>query len=359
MRTVVPMRTAVTKTAMTTRTDLHDTGAQSLPDGTALATYRWLPRGRPRGCVYVLHGMLEHAGRYAPLAEYLTGRGYAVFSHDHRGHGRTASPDGGAVDVAHVADSGGDRLLVKDAEACIAAVTKEYSDVPLFVLGHSLGSLVARSVAMRAQRLALKGAPSLAPAGYVLIGTTGPQPALTALGSVALGALGRVQKTADACPVARKLVFGPHNAHFRPTRTDLDWLCHLPELVDDFKSDPLCPAEASLAFWRDVSDLQWRVNSPEMLGLRPGSLYVPGGLFAGVPMLFVSGSEDGVSQFGPGARRAAALARAAGSTDVTCTLVAGLRHEILNISDAIVYSHLIRWLDARCGDERDPMNLRA
>ena len=48
---------------------------------------RWLPEGEPRAVVQLIHGIADHAARYAPFAEYLNSRGYLVVAQDHMGHG--------------------------------------------------------------------------------------------------------------------------------------------------------------------------------------------------------------------------------------------------------------------------------
>ena len=79
-------------------------------DGTALFTHRWLPDGPPKGVVQLVHGMAEHSARYAALAEDLTAAGYAVYAHDHRGHGRTAAEE----DHGYFADDDGFGTVVAD-----------------------------------------------------------------------------------------------------------------------------------------------------------------------------------------------------------------------------------------------------
>lgn len=51
----------------------------------------WLPDGEILGAVQIVHGMMEHTGRYRETAEWLADRGIAVYGHDHLGHGRTAA----------------------------------------------------------------------------------------------------------------------------------------------------------------------------------------------------------------------------------------------------------------------------
>ena len=101
-------------------------------DGARLAFRAW-EAPRPRAQLLVSHGLGEHGGRYAELARALAERGISVHALDHRGHGRSPGARG------HV-----DRFarLVSDFDAFRAAVTPA-APVPRFLLGHSLGGLVA------------------------------------------------------------------------------------------------------------------------------------------------------------------------------------------------------------------------
>ncbi|MFD9394462.1 alpha/beta hydrolase [Streptomyces sp. NPDC060000] len=97
---------------------------------------------RPRCLVLLVHGYGEHAGRYAELAGVLTGHGAAVFAPDHMGHGRSA----------------GERVVIEDFEdvvtdvhavARLARATHPDPGLPLIVIGHSMGGLVAARYAQR------------------------------------------------------------------------------------------------------------------------------------------------------------------------------------------------------------------
>lgn len=104
-------------------------------DGVRLHHVSWMPDGVPRAVVLVSHGHGEHGGRYAELARHLAERGMAVHAIDHRGHGRSGGPRG------HV-DRFGD--YVRDLETWRRAVTADVPRAtPVFLLGHSLGGLIA------------------------------------------------------------------------------------------------------------------------------------------------------------------------------------------------------------------------
>ncbi len=102
-----------------------------------------LPAGQAaRATVLIVHGLGEHMGRYAALAQALNGWGYAVRAYDQYGHGASEGPRGGLPTATRLLD---DLALVVDhTRATVAA------GHPLLLLGHSMGGLVAaRFVALQ------------------------------------------------------------------------------------------------------------------------------------------------------------------------------------------------------------------
>src|SRR6185503_18760409 len=112
-------------------------------DGQELFVHRWLPDEgtSPRGVVHIAHGLAEHAGRYARVAEALTGAGYAVYANDHRGHGKTAKRDG---DLGFFAEERGFRRVVQDLDQLIQREKEENPGLPVILVGHSLGSFMTQ-----------------------------------------------------------------------------------------------------------------------------------------------------------------------------------------------------------------------
>lgn len=101
-------------------------------DGLALHLHHW-PCAAPRGTVLIVHGLGEHAGRYAHVAAALNGWGWNVVAHDHRGHGRSAGPRGR---IAR------DDALLEDLALVIDTVRARQPG-RLLLLGHSMGGLIA------------------------------------------------------------------------------------------------------------------------------------------------------------------------------------------------------------------------
>ena len=90
----------------------------------------------------IAHGMAEHSDRYERFAQALTDAGYAVYAHDHRGHKGTA---GDHSDEGYFADKDGWATAVADMRAVTDRARAEQAGLPVFLIGHSMGSFLSRS----------------------------------------------------------------------------------------------------------------------------------------------------------------------------------------------------------------------
>ena len=111
----------------------------SRADGTRLFGLCVAPE-EPVAILQMAHGMAEHKERYLPFMEYLAERGFACFLHDHRGHGQSVDrpeklgwfgPDGA-------------ENLVKDLRQMADYAVSKFPGLPLYLFGHSMGSLAVR-----------------------------------------------------------------------------------------------------------------------------------------------------------------------------------------------------------------------
>ncbi|MGW1958001.1 alpha/beta hydrolase [Streptomyces sp. NPDC001920] len=112
---------------------------EHLLDGSrgSVVVREW-PHHRPRYVALVVHGYAEHAGRYAEVAEALVAHGAAVFGPDHMGHGRSSGERALIEDFEEV---------VADANACLELARTAHPGLPVVVVGHSMGGLVASRLA--------------------------------------------------------------------------------------------------------------------------------------------------------------------------------------------------------------------
>jgi len=108
------------------------------PDGITLATASWIP-DRPKAVALLAHGHAEHVGRYVHVIEALTARGYAVYSQDHRGHGRSGGERALAMRFDDYVDDF--RLMALEAQGA-------NPELPMVLIGHSMGGLIAARYAL-------------------------------------------------------------------------------------------------------------------------------------------------------------------------------------------------------------------
>ncbi|CAM9268523.1 unnamed protein product [Chrysoparadoxa australica] len=130
----------------------------SQEEGRQIAYRSWAPKsGKPKYLVFLVHGILEHGGRYAGLAHWLTEKGAAVYAHDHVGHGRSV-PRKDEEDCPTLENGFGIvndwNDMVNDSVHFINTKAQEadVAELPILVLGHSMGSLIATETLAKLQR---------------------------------------------------------------------------------------------------------------------------------------------------------------------------------------------------------------
>jgi alpha-beta hydrolase superfamily lysophospholipase len=295
-------------------------------DDAEVVVHRHLPDGAVRGVVHVVHGMAEHARRYDHLAEALTDAGLAVYAEDHRGHGESAANE---EELGHLAERRGWALVLDDLHRVTLRARAEHPDVPVVLLGHSMGSFLAQQY--------LFTFPGEVEA-YVLSGSSGPVGPLGEAGAMMaraerarLGPLGRSD-------LLDRLVFGAYNKPFEPARTRFDWLSRDEAQVDAYIADPWCGFVPTTQFYLDLFSGLRVIGQTDRVrtGVRPDT-----------PVYAFAGSEDPVG----GAAGIAALLdhyRAAGLTAVDHRIYPGGRHEMLNETnrDEVIGDVLV-WIESQ------------
>ena len=285
---------------------------------------QWLPEGELRGVIQIVHGVAEYVERYAPLAHYLTERGYVVCGEDHLGHGHTA-----AGQFGYFAPRGGWDLVVRDIRQLRVLQGERHPGLPYVMLGHSMGSFLTRTYLIRWPGT-LDGA--------VLSGT-GQEPApLVALGRLLAGGLCALRGPEYVSDLVYQLSLGAYNRAFRPNRTTADWLSRDEGAVDANLRDPLCAFRPTVSMFRDMmTGLRFIARRDNLARMDRAT-----------PVYFLSGDRDPVGSMGAGVKKVAGMFRAAGCGDVTLKLYPGGRHEMFNeINRQEVMDDLLAWLQSR------------
>jgi len=291
---------------------------------TPIHAVEWLPEDPVRAVLQISHGVAEYILRYEPFAAYLTERGFAVVGHDHLGHG--ASVAEGAPRL-YFGPKGSWNWVVEDlyTRRCLAG--KCFPGVPYFLLGHSMGSFLARTYLIR-----YPGTVD----GAVIMGTGHMSSAVVAAGQLFVRReIHRVGETHPSDTVT-KLSFGTYNRAFAPNRTAFDWISASQANVDAYLLDPLCGETPSTGLFREML-------SGIAFITRPGNIRK---MNANTPIFFLSDSMDPVGEFSRGVRWACRGFQKAGMRNVSMKLYPGLRHEILNEDCCeTVYEDVYKWLE--------------
>jgi alpha-beta hydrolase superfamily lysophospholipase len=295
-----------------------------VPDGQSLLVYRWVPDGPAKAQVQIVHGLAEHAARYARLAGALTAAGYAVYAHDWRGHGRTA---GSPADLGYFADDDGWSKCLDDAWMLCRRMQADQPGLPTVLLGHSMGSfLVQHFIAQHGDALA----------GAVLSASNGKPTGLAGLGPY-VARLERLRLGKRGISgLINRMAFGAFNKPFEPARTPFDWLSRDPAEVDTYVADPLCGFPSRVQLWIDLLDALKIVADPALQARIPKSL----------PVYVIAGMRDPVSNNTAGLKQLLGAYDAAGMTKVEHRFYADARHEIFNETNRDeVTRDLVLWLD--------------
>lgn len=112
----------------------HSSGTLQTAGGGELFRQAWTPAGGPVAVLAVVHGYGEHSGRYRLLADAVVPQGYALHTFDLPGHGRSPGRRG---HIKGFAD------YTRSSRAHVVALRHQYPEAPIFLLGHSLGGLIA------------------------------------------------------------------------------------------------------------------------------------------------------------------------------------------------------------------------
>ncbi|MBQ5825657.1 MAG: lysophospholipase [Clostridia bacterium] len=287
--------------------------------------YSPVVKANTKAIVQIAHGMAEHKERYNEFASFLAENGYAVFVHDHLGHGESVESDDY---LGYFGEEDGWKNLVNDCNTITNYAREIFEDKPVVLFGHSMGSFIARAYT-RMFDLALDA--------VVFCGTSGANPAAGIAVKLA-DAVARSKGSFYRSELINTLAFGTYNKKFKPQRTAFDWLTSDNEIVDKYVADKYCGFLFTACGYRDlfsvlkyVSDKKWYKAVRKNL-----------------PILLVSGDADPVGEYGSGVKQVAADLKKTGHKEVELILYKGMRHEILNeVERSVVMNDVLNWLEEK------------
>lgn len=283
------------------------------PTGAALNLYEASPGDEPRAVVQINHGLAEHAARYRAFAHFLVDRGFAVFAHDHRGHGETRAPDAPTGMFARAPAGSAWQSVIADTLAVHDHAATLYAGTPVITFGHSMGGMIAMNFALshpdRQAALAVWNANfNLGPGGRF----------------AQLMLAGERMFLGSDVPsrIMPKTTFESWGTAIEDARTPFDWLSHDESQVQAYVEDPNCGWDASVSLWQDIFSMGYRAGNGMTLSKLPKAL----------PIQLVGGGLDPATNHGKAVTWYANRLKQSGFSDVTVRIYEGLRHETLNES---------------------------
>lgn len=285
---------------------------------------KWIPDTEKPVCILqIVHGMAEHIERYDDFARFMAAQNILVVGDNHLGHGGSVLPN---EPQGYFCQKDAAQVLVEDEKTLCDAMKKEYPEVPYVMLGHSMGSFIARNyLAQFGDTLQ----------GAVIMGT-GMQPlGLLKISTMLTSFLKVVQGEKHISKFLNTVAFGSYCKKITAPKTDFDWLTHDEKIVEAYEKDPDCGFVFTINGFATLFQLIKKLHDKNYIQQMPKTL----------PVFFVAGKEDPVGDYGVAVEKVYQSFADMGMKNVSCKLYDNMRHEILNEIDKMqVYKDLMKWI---------------
>lgn len=274
-------------------------------DGLDISVMNICPEGEIKAVLQIAHGMCGCKERFTPFMEYMAENGVVCIANDHRGHGDSVRSED---DLGYMYE-GGAQALVEDMREVTWIAEEKYPGIPIFLLGHSMGSLAARAYLKKyddcLSGLLICGSPAYNPFAFTGKGLTG------FLEKIGLG-----HKRPE---LIQKLMSAGFNHDFHSEGRQA-WICSDPAVRQEFASDPKTNFRFTVNGAHCLTELMleayshdgWNVSKPDL------------------PVMFLSGEDDPCMGGPAGLDKAVCALKEAGYRNVGIMTYPAMRHEILN-----------------------------
>ncbi|WP_201585643.1 alpha/beta fold hydrolase [Psychrobacter jeotgali] len=277
-----------------------------------------------KATLLIVHGMMEHGGRYADFAQFLADNGIAVATYDQLGHGQTvkSSDEFGFFGREHPMQS-----LLKDVIIMADSLKSRHPQVPHFIMGHSMGSFIVRNVLKHhAQDFA----------GAIIMGSSDANPLIKLL--MPLNKILAKAAPRKPNPLFANIMNKILNSKLDNRISDSEhaWLNEDPAAIEAYEADPLTGFDFT------------NNGFLTLFALMQSSLHKGWAktITKDFPMLFVSGENDPIGDMGRGIRKVIGNLEKQGFKNIDEQLYPNMRHEPLHEQNhSMVYNDILNWID--------------
>jgi alpha-beta hydrolase superfamily lysophospholipase len=297
---------------------------------TGIAVHRWIPDGEPIALVQISHGMTEHADRYDYFAAALVSQGFAVYAHDHRGHGDTAvnGNQGSLQNLGYLADKEGFELVTRDLREVIGQLKKDFPGKKTILFGHSFGSFVSQNYIEQF---------GTEINGCILSGSAGPRLPLVNAGRLMAKCIILCKGKRHRSPFLQKLAFGTYNKRIKNRVSENAWLTRDAEEVRKYDNHDYDGFLPTAGFFYDLFTGLSRIHTKKAMQK----------IRCGLPVFIFAGTADPVGDYGKTVKALADIYQSMGIADLTLKLYPDGRHEMLNeLNKDEVIQDILTWIKA-------------
>ncbi len=278
------------------------------------------PKGNPIGLVQISHGMAENKERYYDFMNYLADNGYVTVIHDHRGHGTKVK---NCDDFGYLGNN--KNILEEELYEVTRYIKNKYNSLDIILLGHSMGSLIARRYIQNhdneISKLILCGVPTYNPFFRV--------------GNFVADVVEMFKGDKYRSKFINNLVFGSYNKGYNVPNS---WICANETIVNDYNNNKYCGFIFTINGFKMLFYMMGTVFNKRLYRMQNKSL----------PILIIGGADDPVIGGEKKFNHLCNFLCNVGYKNINNKLYEGMRHEILNEKDnKKVYQEILNFINKK------------
>jgi len=281
-----------------------------------------------KGIVQIIHGASEHLARYGVFAEFLSANGYTVIGSDILGHGLSCKTN----EYVHFADKSGDQLALESIILVKDYISETYPEVPVYLLGHSMGSFLARLMIIKYPQFYNKA---------IISGTCETPPVMVGVGRTLCGLIRLFKGPKYVSPLIQKMAIDSNPSKMFKDglikERNVEWITSDVNIQNYYASSPMCGQPFTVTANADM--FKWMKFVDDAKNIKKGHL--------DQPIFFVSGSLDPLSNYGKTVKSLVERFQKIGYRRIRMKIYDGFRHEVLNeVENKKVYQDILEFIVA-------------
>ncbi len=293
----------------------------------SIHVYIYEPATEIKGVIHVVHGASEHFARYGMFAEYLNKQGYLVIGCDFLGHGLSTN----TLDYVHFADKDGDILAYESVVLVKEYIEENYKDQDVFIIGHSMGSFLARKLILDFPDFYKKA---------IISGTAFSAKILVSVGRFLIRVIRLFKGPKHVSKLIQDMAIDANHKKMRKdgiiSGINEEWLTRDEKIQQYYKNSTMCGQPFTIQANFDM--MKWIQFVDSLKNLNQGR--------KDMPIYFMSGANDALSDYGKQIEKLYSEMGKLGYTNLKMKLYSECRHEILNeLSKDEVYKDMLDFIN--------------